>query len=132
MAVGNITEADQVNGILMAGRADLVCLARPHLADPYWTLHAAMEAGDRATAWPAPYHAGRDQAAACARRRPRRSAHDTGGQARSDHRGRHGRGRRPCARLCRRRGGGGDRGRRATALEAVAQGNPRIRPIRPM
>jgi anthraniloyl-CoA monooxygenase len=63
MAVGNITEADQVNGILMAGRADLVCLARPHLYDPYWTLHAAMEAGDRATEWPAPYHAGRNQAA---------------------------------------------------------------------
>jgi anthraniloyl-CoA monooxygenase len=29
----------------MAGRADLVCLARPHLADPYWTLHAAVKAG---------------------------------------------------------------------------------------
>ena len=40
MAVGNIYEADHVNSILMAGRADLVCLARPHLADPYWTLHA--------------------------------------------------------------------------------------------
>jgi anthraniloyl-CoA monooxygenase len=62
MAVGNITEADQVNGILLAGRADLVCLARPHLADPYWTLHAAVEAGDGATAWPLPYLAGRDQA----------------------------------------------------------------------
>jgi anthraniloyl-CoA monooxygenase len=62
MAVGNITEADQVNGILMAGRADLVCLARPHLADPYWTLHAAVEAGDGATRWPDPYLAGRDQA----------------------------------------------------------------------
>ena len=34
MAVGNITEADQGNGILLAGRADLVALARPHLADP--------------------------------------------------------------------------------------------------
>ncbi len=43
MAVGNIYEPDHVNSILMAGRADLVCLARPHLADPYWTLHA----GDR-------------------------------------------------------------------------------------
>ncbi|WP_313353031.1 bifunctional salicylyl-CoA 5-hydroxylase/oxidoreductase [Paracoccus sp. (in: a-proteobacteria)] len=63
MAVGNITEADQVNGILLAGRADLVCLARPHLADPYWTLHAGIEAGDRAAAWPLPYLAGRDQAA---------------------------------------------------------------------
>ncbi|WP_287884412.1 MULTISPECIES: bifunctional salicylyl-CoA 5-hydroxylase/oxidoreductase [Paracoccus] len=62
MAVGNITEADQVNGILLAGRADLVCLARPHLADPYWTLHAAVEAGDEAAVWPLPYLAGRDQA----------------------------------------------------------------------
>ncbi|MBC7479942.1 MAG: bifunctional salicylyl-CoA 5-hydroxylase/oxidoreductase, partial [Pseudorhodobacter sp.] len=61
MAVGNITEADQVNQILLAGRADLVCLARPHLTDPYWTLHAAIKAGD-ATAWPLPYLAGRDQA----------------------------------------------------------------------
>jgi len=62
MAVGNIAEFDQVNGILMAGRADLVCLARPHLADPYWTLHAAVAQGDRGTAWPLPYLAGRDQA----------------------------------------------------------------------
>jgi anthraniloyl-CoA monooxygenase len=62
MAVGNITEADQVNSILLAGRADLVCLARPHLADPYWTLHAAIRAGDRGTEWPLPYLAGRDQA----------------------------------------------------------------------
>ena len=61
MAVGNITEADQVNGILLAGRADLVCLARPHLADPYWTLHAAVAAGDMGTEWPLPYLAGRDQ-----------------------------------------------------------------------
>ena len=62
MAVGNITEADQVNSILLAGRADLVCLARPHLADPYWTLHAAVQAGDKATEWPLPYLNGRDQA----------------------------------------------------------------------
>jgi anthraniloyl-CoA monooxygenase len=62
MAVGNITEADQVNSILLAGRADLVCLARPHLADPYWTLHAATAAGDTQTPWPLPYLAGRDQA----------------------------------------------------------------------
>jgi anthraniloyl-CoA monooxygenase len=62
MAVGNITDPDQVNGILMAGRADLVCLARPHLADPYWTLHAAIQQGDEATEWPKPYHRGRDQA----------------------------------------------------------------------
>jgi anthraniloyl-CoA monooxygenase len=62
MAVGNITEAEQVNQILLAGRADLVCLARPHLADPYWTLHAAVDQGDAGTHWPLPYLAGRDQA----------------------------------------------------------------------
>ncbi len=62
MAVGNITLADQVNQILLAGRADLVCLARPHLADPYWTLHAAVAQDDRGTEWPLPYLAGRDQA----------------------------------------------------------------------
>lgn len=61
MAVGNIYEPDHVNSILMAGRADLVCLARPHLADPYWTLHAASALGDREEVWPAPYLAGRDQ-----------------------------------------------------------------------
>jgi len=43
MAVGNIFEVDHVNSILMAGRADLCCLARPHLADPNWTLRAAAE-----------------------------------------------------------------------------------------
>ena len=62
MAVGNIYEADHVNSILMAGRADLVCLARPHLADPYWTLHAAAAIGDRHADWPLPYGPGRDQA----------------------------------------------------------------------
>jgi anthraniloyl-CoA monooxygenase len=61
MAVGNITDADHVNSILMAGRADLVCLARPHLADPYWTLHAAARAGYTGATWPRPYLAGRDQ-----------------------------------------------------------------------
>jgi anthraniloyl-CoA monooxygenase len=61
MAVGNIFEPDHVNSILMAGRADLVCLARPHLADPYWTLHAAARLGDRGETWPQPYYAGRDQ-----------------------------------------------------------------------
>ena len=61
MAVGNIYEPDHVNSILMAGRADLVCLARPHLANPYWTLHAAAKLGDRGESWPPPYYAGRDQ-----------------------------------------------------------------------
>ena len=61
MAVGNITEPDHINSILMAGRADLVCLARPHLADPYWTLHAAAKQGYTGVSWPKPYEAGRDQ-----------------------------------------------------------------------
>ncbi|QPC85742.1 bifunctional salicylyl-CoA 5-hydroxylase/oxidoreductase [Mesorhizobium sp. NBSH29] len=61
MAVGNIYEPDHVNSILMAGRADLVCLARPHLADPYWTLHAAAQLGEKNVRWPDPYLPGRDQ-----------------------------------------------------------------------
>ena len=62
MAVGNIFEVDHVNSILMAGRADLVCLARPHLTNPYWTFHAAINHADMQTEWPLPYLAGRDQA----------------------------------------------------------------------
>ena len=68
MAVGNIYEHDHVNSILMAGRADLVCLARPHLADPYWTLHAGLALGDEQVAWPLPYLPGRDQAIRLAQR----------------------------------------------------------------
>ncbi|MCO5147847.1 MAG: bifunctional salicylyl-CoA 5-hydroxylase/oxidoreductase [Aquamicrobium sp.] len=70
MAVGNIYEPDHVNSILMAGRADLVCLARPHLADPYWTLHAAAKLGDRGVKWPDPYLPGRDQLYRLAERGP--------------------------------------------------------------
>ena len=61
MAVGNIYEPEHVNSILMAGRADLVALARPHLTDPYWTLHAASTLGDKAEKWPDPYLPGRNQ-----------------------------------------------------------------------
>jgi anthraniloyl-CoA monooxygenase len=61
LVAGNIYEPDHVNSILMAGRADLVLLARPHLADPYWTLHAAAQQGYRGETWPKPYLAGRDQ-----------------------------------------------------------------------
>ena len=62
MAVGNIYEADHANSILMAGRADLVAIGRPHLSNPYWTLHEASKIGDReAKDWPEPYLAGRDQ-----------------------------------------------------------------------
>jgi anthraniloyl-CoA monooxygenase len=61
MAVGNITDADQVNGIITAGRADLVALARPHLADPYFTLHAAAQLGYDEQPWPEQYLPGREQ-----------------------------------------------------------------------
>ena len=61
MAVGNIYEPDHVNGIIAAGRADLCAIARAHLADPYWTLHAAAQLGYDGVAWPKPYLAGRDQ-----------------------------------------------------------------------
>jgi anthraniloyl-CoA monooxygenase len=61
MAVGNIFEPDHVNSIIAAGRADLCALARPHLADPYWTLHAAAALGYDTQAWPLPYLTGRDQ-----------------------------------------------------------------------
>lgn len=61
IAVGNITEADQVNGIIAAGRADLCALARPHLADPHWTLHAAAELGYTEQPWPLQYLTGKDQ-----------------------------------------------------------------------
>jgi len=61
MAVGNITDADQVNSIIAAGRADLVALARPHLADPYFTLHAAAQLGYDEQHWPEQYLPGREQ-----------------------------------------------------------------------
>ncbi len=60
MAVGNIFEPDHVNGIIAAGRADLCALARPHLADPYWSLHAAAQIGYEHL-WPKQYLTGRDQ-----------------------------------------------------------------------
>jgi len=55
MAVGNITDPDQVNAILTAGRADLVALGRPHLIDPMWTLRAAAAANYRDQWVPPPY-----------------------------------------------------------------------------
>jgi anthraniloyl-CoA monooxygenase len=68
MAVGNITEPDHVNSIIMSGRADLCCLARPHLADPNWTLRAAAELGYTELPWPNPYLAGGEQLQRLARR----------------------------------------------------------------
>jgi len=60
IAVGAISSYDDVNSILLAGRADLVAVGRPHLYDPHWTLHAAAEQGydGPGVTWPAPYRAG--------------------------------------------------------------------------
>ncbi|WP_374116950.1 bifunctional salicylyl-CoA 5-hydroxylase/oxidoreductase [Streptomyces sp. MNU76] len=60
IAVGAISSWDDVNSLILAGRADLCALARPHLYDPHWTLHAAAEQGYEGPGapWPAPYRAG--------------------------------------------------------------------------
>ena len=60
MAVGSVTSADQINTILAAGRADLVALGRPHLADPSFVLRAAGAYGVRIDV-PPQYLPGRDQ-----------------------------------------------------------------------
>jgi anthraniloyl-CoA monooxygenase len=61
IAVGAISEVDHVNSIIAAGRADLCALARPHLADPAWTLHEAARLQSQHVSWPQPYLSGRDQ-----------------------------------------------------------------------
>jgi anthraniloyl-CoA monooxygenase len=61
IAVGAIFEADHANSIIAAGRADLCAIARPHLADPAWTLHEAAKLGVTEVAWPKQYHAGKLQ-----------------------------------------------------------------------
>ncbi|WP_373920468.1 bifunctional salicylyl-CoA 5-hydroxylase/oxidoreductase [Streptomyces sp. 1-11] len=60
IAVGAISSWDDVNSLILAGRTDLCALARPHLYDPHWTLHAAAEQGYEGpgVAWPDPYRAG--------------------------------------------------------------------------
>lgn len=60
IAVGAVSSYDDVNSVLLAGRADLVAIGRTHLWDPHWTLHAAAEQGYRGEAaeWIPPYRAG--------------------------------------------------------------------------
>ncbi|WP_157156322.1 bifunctional salicylyl-CoA 5-hydroxylase/oxidoreductase [Diaminobutyricimonas sp. LJ205] len=60
IAVGAISSYDDVNSILLAGRADLVALGRTHLWDPQWTLHAAahLDYHGSAAQWIAPFRAG--------------------------------------------------------------------------
>jgi anthraniloyl-CoA monooxygenase len=61
IAVGNIYEGDHVNTIIAAGRADLCAIARPHLANPHWTLQEAAQQGYAEMAWPDAYRRGKDQ-----------------------------------------------------------------------
>ncbi len=61
MAVGAITEADQVNSIIASGRADLCAIGRPHLANPAWTLSETAKIGYTHVSWPKQYSAGKRQ-----------------------------------------------------------------------
>ena len=61
IAVGAISEADHVNSIIAAGRADLCAIARPHLANPAWTLMESAKIGYTEVAWPKQYRAAKAQ-----------------------------------------------------------------------
>ncbi len=83
IAVGAISEADHVNSIIAAGRADLCAIARPHLANPAWTLTEAAKIGYTAQPWPQQYRSGkvqmeanfqRERAQAAAAQSPARAA----------------------------------------------------------
>lgn len=59
ITVGAVASVDDVNTIVLSGRADLCAIARPHLVDPYWTLNAALDQGYRAGPMPTQYRSGR-------------------------------------------------------------------------
>ena len=61
IAVGNIYEPDHVNSIVASGRADLCAVARPHLANPSWTLQAAAQLQHSEQWWPQQYLPGKSQ-----------------------------------------------------------------------
>lgn len=61
IAVGAISEADHVNSIIAAGRADLCAIARPHLANPAWTLLESAKIGYTEIEWPKQYRAAKSQ-----------------------------------------------------------------------
>jgi anthraniloyl-CoA monooxygenase len=84
IAVGAISEADHVNSIIAAGRADLCAVARPHLANPAWTLTEAAKIGYTPIAWPVQYLSGKPQLEAGVRTR------EGAGRAGLQHRGRDG------------------------------------------
>lgn len=59
ITVGAVASVDDVNTIVLSGRADLCAIARPHLVDPYWTLNAALDQGYRPGPMPKQYRSGR-------------------------------------------------------------------------
>jgi len=61
IAVGAISEADHVNSIIAAGRADLCAVARPHLANPSWTMQEAARIGYTDLNWHKAYVSGKRQ-----------------------------------------------------------------------
>ncbi|MEO8656271.1 MAG: bifunctional salicylyl-CoA 5-hydroxylase/oxidoreductase, partial [Ramlibacter sp.] len=61
IAVGAISEADHVNSIIAAGRADLCAIARPHLANPAWSLQEAAKIGYFEMEWPKQYRSAKTQ-----------------------------------------------------------------------
>jgi anthraniloyl-CoA monooxygenase len=61
IAVGAISEADHVNSIIAAGRAALCAIARPHLANPAWTLLEAAKVGCHDLPWPKQYRSAKTQ-----------------------------------------------------------------------
>ena len=61
IAVGAISEADHINSIIAAGRADLCAVARPHLSNPAWTLLEAAKIGYQAMPWPKQYLTAKSQ-----------------------------------------------------------------------
>ncbi|MCC6532589.1 MAG: bifunctional salicylyl-CoA 5-hydroxylase/oxidoreductase [Burkholderiales bacterium] len=92
ITVGAVTTPDEVNALLAAGKADLVALARPHLTNPYFTLHAALKYQYAPQYWPPEYFFGRAQvmrspeasrptksAAFCAPRGSQPNTHESGG-----------------------------------------------------
>ena len=61
IAVGAITDADQANGIIASGRADLVAIGRPHLVNSAWTLVESARLGYSGASWPVQYRQGKSQ-----------------------------------------------------------------------
>lgn len=84
MAVGAISEADHVNSIIAAGRADLCAVARPHLANPAWTLTEAAKIGYTRVNWPKQYSSAKSQMEANFQRDKVQAAAAAGSSARAE------------------------------------------------